>query len=61
MARSSLKEPVWWDGAIISHCRYPTGMVTPKIGEAPFAFTLSEANGIAAKTCGAIKAAHIQT
>ena len=35
MARSSSKGSPTWDGAISCHCRYPSGIVTPKIGDAP--------------------------
>src|SRR5271157_28821 len=40
MPRSSLKAPASCDGAIISHLRYPAGILTPKIGDASFPATL---------------------
>jgi hypothetical protein len=61
MAQTSLNGSASLDGAINSHCRYPSGIVTPKIGEAPSVFALQEAHGIAARADVTIAAANIQT
>src|SRR4051812_12277566 len=47
MPRSSLKLPSSCDGAINPHCRYPSGILTPKIGE-PSPSAMPAVNGAGA-------------
>jgi hypothetical protein len=59
MARSSLRGSGSRDGAINSHWRYPSGIVTPKIGEGPSPSARPGASGIKMMAHATTMSAHV--